>query len=1066
MKKTVQMFVVLAAFASVITSTPVNAQGTMFTYQGRLGDGANPASGSYDLTFTLYDTNQPVNNLIAGPLTNSATIVTNGLFTVTLDFGNPFDGTPRWLEIGVRTNGIGAAFTTLMPRQQITPTPYAITAGNVFGLRVAPSTTDAPNLIGGASVNVVDAGVKGAVIAGGGTTNYFNTSSSNRVSADFSSIGGGSGNAVQAGADHAAIGGGLANIIGSGAHYSVVAGGWANSILNPYSFIGGGNINVVNGNYSAIGGGYQNHASSDYVSIGGGEGNTGSSLAATVSGGDANTASGGYSTVSGGVQNFASGANGTVSGGQANMSSGFDSTVGGGQYNIASGDYSTVAGGWNNRANNAFATVPGGEYNLASGQKSFAAGLQAQATNDGAFVWADSQGTPFTSTNNDSFNVRAQGGVRFVTGGAGLTVDGQAVLTNNQSGPVTFNGTLTLPATTATIYSGADLLLHSDENAGNFFVGPGAGNLTMSAHQDTALGYAALYLNISGNYNTALGYAALASNTNGSDNTASGSGALQLNVKGNNNTAQGYAALESNTNGNNNTAQGYGALFSNNGTNNTALGYLAGRNLTSGSNNIDIGNLGVAGENNTIRIGTPGIQTTTFIAGMINGDGGGLTNLNASQFSNGTGLTIQQNSSGAPNIIAGSSANSVASGVYGATISGGGATNYFGLGYTNSVSADFGTVSGGADNTASSGFATVGGGYFNTASNIYATVAGGVYNTAGGEYATVAGGYLNTAISDYATASGGQGNQATALGATVAGGVSGIAGGQYSTVPGGTYNSALGNYSFAAGNQAKALHQGAFVWADSQGANFSSTTNDEFSIRAQNGVRIQADKGIHLNAADEPIIVRDWNPFATNAPAAKAGIGRWGLFMEPTYLTIGIPDTNGIGDTVPRYFQVAKYSTNGNYSTLVLVDETGNLFATNNVYAKGVQLTSDRNAKEHFTPLDAKAVLAKVTAMPVTEWNYKDDDTDKKHIGPMAQDFHAAFGLDGADDRHISVVDEGGVALAAIQGLNQKVEDRSQNSEVRILKLETETKQKDAEIQDLKQRLEGLEKIVLNQRSN
>ncbi len=419
---------VLALITLNLQLSTAFAQGTAFAYQGRLNDGANPANGSYDLTFTLYDTNQPVNNLIAGPLTNSATLVTNGLFTVTLDFGNPFDGTPRWLEIGVRTNGIGAAFTTLAPRQQITPSPYAITAGNVIGLRVAPSTTDAPNLIGGASVNVVDAGVKGAVIAGGGTTNYFNTSSSNRVSADFSSIGGGSGNDVQAGADHAAIGGGLANIIGSGAHYSVVAGGWANSILNPYSFIGGGNINVVNGNYSAIGGGYQNHASSDYVSIGGGEGNTGSSLAATVGGGDANTASGGYSTVSGGAQNFATAVNATVGGGQDNTSSGYDSAVGGGQYNTASGDYSTVAGGWNNRANNAFATVPGGEYNLASGQKSFAAGLQAQATNDGAFVWADSQGTPFTSTNNDSFNVRAQGGVRFVTGGAGLTVDGQPVL--------------------------------------------------------------------------------------------------------------------------------------------------------------------------------------------------------------------------------------------------------------------------------------------------------------------------------------------------------------------------------------------------------------------------------------------------------------------------------------------------------------------------------------------------------------------------------------------------------------------------------------------------------------
>jgi Chaperone of endosialidase len=66
-------------------------------------------------------------------------------------------------------------------------------------------------------------------------------------------------------------------------------------------------------------------------------------------------------------------------------------------------------------------------------------------------------------------------------------------------------------------------------------------------------------------------------------------------------------------------------------------------------------------------------------------------------------------------------------------------------------------------------------------------------------------------------------------------------------------------------------------------------------------------------------------------------------------------------------------------------------------------------------------MLTKVASLPLTEWNYKTDKS-VEHIGPMAQDFHAAFGLNGGDDKHISVVDEGGVALAAIQGLNQKLE--------------------------------------------
>jgi hypothetical protein len=107
---------------------------------------------------------------------------------------------------------------------------------------------------------------------------------------------------------------------------------------------------------------------------------------------------------------------------------------------------------------------------------------------------------------------------------------------------------------------------------------------------------------------------------------------------------------------------------------------------------------------------------------------------------------------------------------------------------------------------------------------------------------------------------------------------------------------------------------------------------------------------------------------------------------------------------------------------------------------------SDRNAKNDFSPVNSQAVLAEVASLPLTTWSYK-TEPGVRHVGPMAQDFHAAFAV-GEDDRHIAEVDEGGVALAAIQGLNQKLNE------------------KDAEIQQLKQRLEALEKIVLNQKSN
>lgn len=113
---------------------------------------------------------------------------------------------------------------------------------------------------------------------------------------------------------------------------------------------------------------------------------------------------------------------------------------------------------------------------------------------------------------------------------------------------------------------------------------------------------------------------------------------------------------------------------------------------------------------------------------------------------------------------------------------------------------------------------------------------------------------------------------------------------------------------------------------------------------------------------------------------------------------------------------------------------------TGDAYAHSFNNTSDRNIKENFSAVSPQEVLDKVAAMPITRWNFKDDKASE-HLGPMAQDFHSAFGL-GTDDKHIATVDEEGVALAAIQGLNQKLE------------------QKDTEIAELKARLDKLEKFI------
>lgn len=107
----------------------VFAQGTAFTYQGRLNAGGAAANGSFDLRFTVYDANLN-GDVVAGPVTNSATGVTNGLFITTVDFGsNVFTGQPLWLDISVSPAGSNT-FTELTPRQFITSTPYAVQAAN------------------------------------------------------------------------------------------------------------------------------------------------------------------------------------------------------------------------------------------------------------------------------------------------------------------------------------------------------------------------------------------------------------------------------------------------------------------------------------------------------------------------------------------------------------------------------------------------------------------------------------------------------------------------------------------------------------------------------------------------------------------------------------------------------------------------------------------------------------------------------------------------------------------------------------------------------------------------
>jgi len=141
-------------------------------------------------------------------------------------------------------------------------------------------------------------------------------------------------------------------------------------------------------------------------------------------------------------------------------------------------------------------------------------------------------------------------------------------------------------------------------------------------------------------------------------------------------------------------------------------------------------------------------------------------------------------------------------------------------------------------------------------------------------------------------------------------------------------------------------------------------------------------------------------------------------------------------------------SVNGDIRTLGNILSSNDVHAINiygkDVYGNNLVYTSDRNMKEKFTPIDNLDVLERVASLPITTWNFTNTPATR-HIGPMAQDFYAAFNV-GTDGRHISTVDESGVALAAIQGLNQKLADR--------------LKVKDDKIDTLEKRLTDLEKLV------
>jgi hypothetical protein len=351
------------------------------------------------------------------------------------------------------------------------------------------------------------------------------------------------------------------------------------------------------------------------------------------------------------------------------------------------------------------------------------------------------------------------------------------------------------------------------------------------------------------------------------------------------------------------------------------------------------------------------------------------------------------------NIIAGSHANHVDVGVRGATIAGGGAKGdpflphvigrnrvdgHYGTvgggmgnearswatvagglaniasfsqatvggGIDNTASAVSSTVAGGETNIASGPQSTVGGGGSNTASDSHSTIGGGQGNTAGSSWSTVGGGLTNTASWFATTVGGGEGNQATGDSATVGGGVGNTASGIASTVPGGDRNQADGDFSFAAGRRAKAVHDGAFVWADNTLADFASTDEDQFLVRATGGVGIN-----------------------TNSPSAAVTIRASADQLAP------LRAQNADGDNLLTLLATGALSISGS----VFVGDFGTSTSTTvcrTAQGRLAACTSSRRYKKEFSPLESASEL--VGRLQPLRYRWK--ETDEPDIGLIAED--------------------------------------------------------------------------------
>lgn len=442
------------------------------------------------------------------------------------------------------------------------------------------------------------------------------------------------------------------------------------------------------------------------------------------------------------------------------------------------------------------------------------------------------------------------------------------------------------------------------------------------------------------------------------------------------------------------------------------------------------------------------IGSSHTLSGTLATIAGGLSNTNKAYYgtiSGGTENMLDATSStdngSLFTTIGGGAANVIGTNSYRSTIGGG---------YGNFIHEDAwgSTISGGSDNEieedsylgwiggglqsfidASSAYAGIGGGGANYIgpNSPYAVILGGIVNTNNSSEAVIGGGrsnliwpgsgnsiiaggrtstiYTNCA---FAVISGGADNWINVSGqavcATIGGGFGNTNSGNYSTIGGGVYNVIANERATVGGGQYNTASGFAATVPGGYGNTASGTESFAAGYHAKaddNGAFVWADSSSSTDVAST----------AANQFIVRASGGLWfGTTSSPS-----IPANH------------------------FLETSTGGYLTTGGAWTS----SSDRNAKENFAEVDGREVLAKLTKMPIQTWNYKAEEPSIRHIGVMAQDFASAFSV-GQDDRHITTIDADGVAMAAIKGLAQIVDEKNQK------------------IEELESRLKAIEMAVKN----